>query len=104
MALAQSGIGTGTIDGTVVDADRAAVPGVTIEVRELATGLSRQAVTDARGRFSLIALSPGVYALEGTLAGFAPVHQRTASIIPRTAAFATGLSWIQAANSSPWAM
>jgi len=75
MALGQSGIGTGTIDGTVVDSDKAAMPGVTVEVRDQSTGLTRQAVTDARGRFSLIALSPGVYALEGTLAGFAPVRR-----------------------------
>lgn len=79
-AQAQSGIGTGALDGVVVDTDRAAVPGASVLVRDAATGLTREAVTDTQGRFALPALPPGSYALETSLPGFATVRRDGLSV------------------------
>jgi hypothetical protein len=71
-AWAQSGAGNGAIEGVVVDADARPVPGVSVEIRGVETGDVRRAVTDARGRFTALAMPIGVYAVEATLDGFAP--------------------------------
>jgi len=42
---------TGTISGAVTDESKAVLPGVTIVVRNMETGATRQLVTDERGGF-----------------------------------------------------
>jgi len=66
-ARAQS---TGTIQGTVLDTQNAAVPGTTVVVRNSATGLSRTVVTDASGNYVAASLPPGPYEVEVSLQGF----------------------------------
>ena len=63
-------IGAGNMDGRVVDATGAVLPGVAVTVRNTETGASRTAVTDASGRFILPRLPVGPYILEATLDGF----------------------------------
>ncbi len=48
--LAQSQITTGVIEGSVVDASGAVLPGVDVEVRNVGTNLVRNAVTGREGR------------------------------------------------------
>ncbi len=74
-AAAQSGAGTGAVEGVVTDADAKTVPGVTVELRDADTGYMRTAVTDERGRFSAPAMPVGSYALEATLPGFSPARR-----------------------------
>ena len=74
-AAAQSGAGTGALEGLVVDADSKAVPGATVEIRETATGYTRNIGTDARGRFVAPAMPVGTYDVEVTLPGFAPARR-----------------------------
>lgn len=62
--------GTAILEGTVVDESRAALPGVTVTVRNEATGVMRSAVTDETGRYRLPALQPGVYSIKVELPGF----------------------------------
>src|SRR4051812_7382775 len=61
---------TGTIQGTVVDTQNAAVPGATVVITNTATGLSRTLVTDAKGSYLAASLPPSPYTIEVTLPGF----------------------------------
>lgn len=64
---------TGTIRGTVSDSSRAVVPGVTIQVVNVATGATRAVVTDESGRYRAFNLAPGTYTVAAELTGFSPV-------------------------------
>ena len=63
---------TGNIQGRVVDAQKAAVPGVTVTAKSPTTGFTRTEVTDAEGVYRLNALPVGTYDLRAELAGFTP--------------------------------
>ena len=66
-AAAQS---TATLQGSVTDAQNAIVPGVSITIRNTATGLERATVTDAAGQYAAASLQPGHYTVIGHLDGF----------------------------------
>jgi outer membrane receptor protein involved in Fe transport len=69
-ALAQNP--TFAVEGTVVDAQQAVLPGATVTVQNLSTGLARTVITDENGRFVVRALPPeGVYKVQVEIAGFA---------------------------------
>ena len=74
-AAGQSQITTGVIAGAVVDANGALLPGVSIEVRNVDTNLTRTIVTGQDGRFSALQLSPGRYTVTFTLSGFSTLVQ-----------------------------
>jgi hypothetical protein len=61
---------TATLQGTVLDTQRAAVPGATVVVRNTATGVERTIITDASGNFVAASLPPGPYQVEVSLQGF----------------------------------
>jgi hypothetical protein len=63
-------IGSGTIDGRVVDATGAVLPGVTVTITNSETGFARTVTTDENGRFRIPLLPAGPYALTVELAGF----------------------------------
>ena len=56
---------TGSISGTVTDAQKAVVPGVTILVQQVETGAERTLVSDEHGRYTALNLSPGPYQNHG---------------------------------------
>jgi hypothetical protein len=66
-ARAQS---TGTLRGTITDAQGAVTPGVSIVVRNQATGAERTIVSDASGVYVAASLPPGLYRVEAQLQGF----------------------------------
>ena len=68
---AQTQITTGTIQGTIVDANGAAVPGAEVEVKNVDTNFSRTTTSDEDGRFSALQLPPGRYTVTITKTGFA---------------------------------
>jgi len=70
-AAAQTQITTGTIQGTVTDANGAVMPGANVEIKNLDTNLSRTLTTDDGGRFVALALSPGRYSVTVSKTGFA---------------------------------
>ncbi|MGH9900791.1 MAG: carboxypeptidase regulatory-like domain-containing protein, partial [Pyrinomonadaceae bacterium] len=74
-ARAQTQITTGTVQGTVVDAAEAVVPGANVEIKNVGTNLSRTITTDDDGRFAFLQLSPGRYTLTVAKQGFATVVQ-----------------------------
>jgi hypothetical protein len=70
-ALAQTQITTGTIQGTVVDANGAAVPGATVEAKNADTNFVRTTTTDDEGRFVAPQLPSGRYTVTVSKTGFA---------------------------------
>ncbi|HEU4710385.1 MAG TPA: TonB-dependent receptor [Pyrinomonadaceae bacterium] len=70
-ASAQSQITTGTIDGTVKDANGAVVPGANVEIKNNATNITRDATTNDEGRFLAPQLQPGIYTVKVAKQGFA---------------------------------
>src|SRR5438034_5564538 len=69
-ARAQTQITTGTIQGTVSDANGAVLPGANVEIKNLDTNLSRNLSTDEGGRFVALALPPGNYSVTVSKQGF----------------------------------
>jgi hypothetical protein len=74
-AFAQTQITSGVIQGAVTDATGGALPGVTVEVRNTETNLSRVLTTGNDGRFVFLQLPSGTYIVTYTLAGFATLVQ-----------------------------
>lgn len=68
-ALAQKP--TFDVEGVVADDQQAVLPGAVVILRNVATGLSRDATTDSNGRYVFTSLPPGPYVLQTELAGFA---------------------------------
>jgi Carboxypeptidase regulatory-like domain len=60
----------GTIQGRVVDASGSAVPGATVDVRNLATGVVTPTTTNAEGSYRVPFLIPGTYTVTVSLTGF----------------------------------
>jgi hypothetical protein len=70
-AVAQ-GETTSAIVGQVRDTTNAVVPGVTVSITNLETGLRRSAKTDDAGRFNFPQLKPGTYSVKAEAQGFEP--------------------------------
>jgi hypothetical protein len=68
---AQTQITTGTIQGTVLDANGAAVPGAGVEVKNIDTNFARTTSSDEDGRFVALQLPPGRYTVTVSKPGFA---------------------------------
>jgi outer membrane receptor protein involved in Fe transport len=61
----------GSILGTVRDSTGAVLPGATVVVKNLETGITQQATTDTTGFFQVLPLPPGLYSVAITFPGFA---------------------------------
>ena len=66
----QAGYSTGTVRGTVSDAQGALVPKATVTVRNPATGTTRTVQTTAEGSYQISALNPGTYSVQVEAPGF----------------------------------
>ena len=64
-----------TLVGVVQDAQGGRLPGVSLHIRQIETGVARDVVTDSEGRFNAAALSAGEYELRASLDGFRPLVQ-----------------------------
>jgi outer membrane receptor for ferrienterochelin and colicin len=71
--ISQTQSTTGTIQGTVSDANGAIVPGANVEIKNLDTNLSTTLTTDDGGRFVALALRPGNYSVTVSKQGFATI-------------------------------
>lgn len=63
---------SGTLSGNVTDPQGEVVPGATITIKNLDTGLIRQATTSAEGAYRVVGLPPGHYELRTEHQGFNP--------------------------------
>src|SRR5215212_4502736 len=61
---------TGQINGTVTDNSGGVVPGVTVKALETATGLARDTISGADGRYSFTSMRPTTYDISAELSGF----------------------------------
>src|SRR5215210_1153044 len=68
-------VSTASVDAHVADVDGGALPGVTVTLENLDTGLTRVGVTGESGDASLSALPPGTYRASFELQGFSPANQ-----------------------------
>src|SRR5437773_1051201 len=84
LLLATTGLayaqGTASINGRVVDQTGAVVPGATVTVTHVATGVKRFTVTNAEGLYNLPALESGIYEVTTDLTGFAQVVRRDVTV------------------------
>jgi hypothetical protein len=60
----------GSIAGTVLDSTGGVLPGVTVTVTNVDTGVSQHLVTDARGFYEALYLNTGTYSVTAELTGF----------------------------------
>jgi hypothetical protein len=68
-AMAQTGV-DGAILGVVTDANGGVVPGATVTVTKLDTGVQRTETSRSDGSFEISALQQGLYSVTVTFAGF----------------------------------
>src|SRR4051812_10320714 len=61
---------TGQINGVITDNTGSVVPGASVKAVEVATGLSRDTVTGADGRYAFTSLRPTTYDITTELSGF----------------------------------
>ena len=61
---------TATLQGAVTDTQNAIMPGVSIAIRNEATGVERTTVTDAAGQYVAASLQPGRYKVTAHIEGF----------------------------------
>src|SRR3954463_13126804 len=73
MTLAQTN--TGQISGTIKDASGGVLPGVTVTVTNVGTGIARTAVTDEKGAYVITNLPVGTYKVAAELQGFKKVER-----------------------------
>ena len=69
-AGAQSGLGSGRVEGTVLDSSGASVVSATVTARSVATGLTTTQTSDSNGYFLFPYLLPGIYHLRIEKPGF----------------------------------
>ncbi|RPH54772.1 carboxypeptidase regulatory-like domain-containing protein, partial [bacterium] len=74
-APAAAQVSTASVDVTVAGTDGEPLPGVTITLENVETGLTRVDVTGENGSVTLPALPPGTYRGAFDLEGFSPVEQ-----------------------------
>src|SRR5713101_4681904 len=79
-AWGQVQITTGSIQGTVVDANGGAVVDASVEARNLGTNLLRTVTADSDGRFAFLSLPPGRYTITISKTGFATIAQTGATL------------------------
>src|SRR6185369_5079984 len=70
-----------TIVGVITDESKAVLPGVTVTVSDMAKGTQVVAVTDARGEYRVLQLTPGEYKVQAELGGFATVVQEKITLL-----------------------
>ena len=67
---------TGTISGTITDAQGQVIPGATVAVVAEATSESREAVSDSKGDFQVTNLLPGRYTVRVSLQSFRTLERK----------------------------
>jgi len=71
--ISVSALPTGSISGKVVDPSEAAIPGVSVVVCNVETGVRQTTTTNSDGFYFLPALPPGQYQIEAHQSGFRPL-------------------------------
>src|SRR5262245_65280878 len=75
----------GRIQGTITDTSGGVLPGVTITLKNNATGVAATYVTNAEGRYIFDFVDPGTYTVTGELQGFQTAEQKNVRVQQRNA-------------------
>ncbi len=75
-SIAAAQLTTAAISGTALDETGGVLPGTTVTVSNVDTGVARTMVTDGRGVYRVTNLPPGDYEVRGELAGFQAAVRR----------------------------
>ena len=81
---AQNVVLSGAIGGRVTDQSGAVVPGVSVVVRNLATGLEQSATTNHHGLYRFMALMPGTYSVTASGKGFHDIEALVRVLVGNT--------------------
>ncbi len=73
---------TASISGVVKDTDGSVLPGVTVVVRDDASGVAQEVTTDGEGRYQATALGAGSYTVSASLAGFKTATAKSVRVAP----------------------
>jgi hypothetical protein len=71
---------TGTLQGTVTDRSNSRLPGVTITIRNMETGLERIVTTNGEGFFNAPFLPLGTYSVSAELSGFGTMRRESVPV------------------------
>jgi len=69
-SLGAQSANTGTLIGTATDPSGAVVPGTRVQLKDLSTSVTRNAVTNAAGQYSFPGVPPGTYSVKASSTGF----------------------------------
>src|SRR5258706_9001333 len=73
----------GRIQGSITDETRAVMPGVSVTLRNDATGVANMFVADELGRYIFDFVDPGIYTVTAELPGFAKQEQKNIRVQQR---------------------
>lgn len=71
---------TATVTGEITDPNGAVVPGATVKVTSVETGLAKTALTNDSGRYTITFLQPAAYNLSVEKTGFAPATRENVKL------------------------
>lgn len=83
--LAQAQIATASVNGTVRDTSGGVIPGTTVLLHNIATGVDRTTVTNNTGRYVLLNAPPGQYILHVSKDGFKTQVSSITLVVDQTA-------------------
>lgn len=75
VAVCMGQVSSSGINGTVLDASGAVVPGAKVTLQNVDTGIIRNTVSNQDGRFAFLRLPPGAYAIKTSKTGFKTASQ-----------------------------
>lgn len=67
---ARAQLDKGAVTGTLRDVSGSVLPGASVTVRNIATGIATTVTTNADGTYQVLALNPGTYSIEASASGF----------------------------------
>lgn len=76
----------GSITGTLRDTSGAVIPGATVTIRNLATGVATTLQTNQDGTYQALALIPGTYSVEAAASGFGTAKNPSVEVHVKTRA------------------
>ena len=79
-AIAFAQFDTSTVLGTVKDSSGAVVPGATVTLKNTATGITANAVTDADGNYQFLNVRVGTYSVRAELQGFSAAEAKDVAV------------------------
>lgn len=82
--FAQSQGSTGTITGSVLDANGAVIPNANVSLNSKATGLSKTTTTNSDGVYQFVLLQPGTYTVKASASSFADQTLEVTVLVGRT--------------------